>query len=77
MSNTRGQFGDYARDRVLPVAEVADRCSISIATFKRLVSKGLGPKITELSARRQGVRESHLVQWLDSRVRQQGDGAAA
>jgi predicted DNA-binding transcriptional regulator AlpA len=61
-------------DTVNTLPQVAYRCGLSFTTLRRLLAAGKGPKTTQLSARRVGVRESHLLEWLDSRVRN-GDAA--
>jgi predicted DNA-binding transcriptional regulator AlpA len=64
-------------DKVNSLQQVADRCGFSIITLKRLLATGEGPKTTQLSTRRLGIRESHLLEWLDSRLRHQDAGEAA
>jgi len=60
-------------DRVISLRQAAECTGLSVA----LIERGDGPPLTMLSPRRQGIRESHLTKWLNSRVRQQGDEAAA
>ena len=55
-------------DHVISFKEAADVCGFSIATLRRLVDRGDGPKMTQLSPRRLGFRESHLTEWLDARL---------
>jgi predicted DNA-binding transcriptional regulator AlpA len=66
-------------DRVLPVRQAAEIIGLSVPTFRRVIAAGKGPPLIQLSPWRQGIRESHLSQWLNARVRQQDDdeGAAA
>jgi predicted DNA-binding transcriptional regulator AlpA len=64
-------------DRVVSLKQAADYTSLSIATLQRLIDRGEGPSVTQLSPRRIGFRESTLNKWLNARVRQQGDEAAA
>ena len=64
-------------DRVISLRQAAECTGLSVATIRRLIERGDGPPLTMLSPRRQGIRESHLTKWLNSRVRQQGDEAAA
>ena len=56
-------------DHVISFKEAADVCGFSIATLRRLIDRGDGPKMTQLSPRRLGFRESHLTEWLDARLR--------
>ena len=56
-------------DCVNSFAECAHRAGVSLATWRRIIERGEGPKIVELSLRRRGVRESHFVEWLDARTR--------
>jgi predicted DNA-binding transcriptional regulator AlpA len=44
-------------------------CGISEITGHRLLKKGQGPRVTQLSTRRLGIRSDHLREWLDARVR--------
>jgi predicted DNA-binding transcriptional regulator AlpA len=64
-------------DRVISLKQAADYADLSVATLRRLIERGDGPPLTLLSPRRQGIRESHLTTWLNSRVRQQNEGEAA
>jgi predicted DNA-binding transcriptional regulator AlpA len=43
--------------------------SFSKHTGQRLIARGDGPKITQLSARRIGIREDHNAEWQDRRIR--------
>jgi predicted DNA-binding transcriptional regulator AlpA len=56
-------------DRVHSLGEFAAIVGISLPTLRRLISAGEGPQITQLSARRVGVRDSHGQQWLEERAR--------
>jgi hypothetical protein len=60
-----GMPDDYIVD---PFPVVADDCGLSLATFKREIKAGRGPKITQLSARRFGVQRRHRREWLDART---------
>ena len=62
-------------DKVSSVQQVAERCGLSLITFRRMLATGDGPKITKLSPRRIGIRESHLLEWLDGRLRGQESAA--
>jgi excisionase family DNA binding protein len=64
-------------DKVRTWKEAANATGLSVATLRRLVDRGEGPAVTQLSDRRVGFRESHLNKWLNGRVREQGDEAAA
>lgn len=64
-------------DRVKTWKEAADLTGLSVATLRRLVDRGEGPAVTQLSVRRVGFRESHLTKWLNGRLRDQSDEAAA
>jgi hypothetical protein len=39
-----------------------------MATLRRRIADGTGPKITKISARRIGVRGRHYREWLDANV---------
>jgi hypothetical protein len=43
--------------------------SFSEDTGRRLLARGDGPQITQLSDRRQGIREDHNAEWQDRRIR--------
>jgi predicted DNA-binding transcriptional regulator AlpA len=55
--------------RVLTLQEVADLCGISLATLKRLIADGQGPRTIQLSTRRVGVRVIDYKQWQQDRLR--------
>jgi hypothetical protein len=42
--------------------------NVSLATGKRLVAAGKGPRITRLSERRIGVQHQHHLAWLEERA---------
>jgi predicted DNA-binding transcriptional regulator AlpA len=71
------QRGEYMLDRVISLRQAAECTGLSVATIRRLIERGDGPPLTMLSPRRQGIRESHLTKWLNSRVRQHDDEEAA
>ncbi len=52
-------------DRVLDFPTVAELLAVSLATLKRRIAAGHGPKVTRLSERRLGIRASHLREWLN------------
>jgi predicted DNA-binding transcriptional regulator AlpA len=60
-------------DKVKTWKEAADGVGLSVATLRRLVDRGEGPAVTQLSDRRVGFRESHLAKWLNGRVRDQDE----
>jgi predicted DNA-binding transcriptional regulator AlpA len=53
-------------DRIITLRDVASISGVSLATLRREVDAGRGPRITRISERRVGVRASHLREWLDS-----------
>jgi predicted DNA-binding transcriptional regulator AlpA len=55
--------------RVLSYDEAASRANIVRRSLERLISRGEGPSIVHISARRRGVLESDLERWLLSRRR--------
>jgi hypothetical protein len=55
-------------DRVSPFDEWCKRIGVSLATGRRLLASGKGPKVTRLSERRIGIRERHHRAWLDAHV---------
>jgi hypothetical protein len=55
--------------RVLSFKQFCELGGFSPRTGRRLIGSGDGPKITQLSERRIGVREDHFREWLDKRVR--------
>jgi predicted DNA-binding transcriptional regulator AlpA len=53
-------------DRVRSLAETAAMLGISIATLRRLIAAGTGPKVIRLSPRRIGIRDSDRAAYLDA-----------
>lgn len=53
---------------VRSLRDFAAMAGISIATLRRLIRSGDGPKITRLSTRRLGVQARHGQEWLDARA---------
>ena len=53
--------------RVLKYSEAAKRAGIARRSLERLVAKGEGPSIVHVSARRRGILEADLENWLLSR----------
>jgi predicted DNA-binding transcriptional regulator AlpA len=58
-------------DRVFPVRQAAEIIGLSVPTLRRVIAAGNGPPLIQLSPRRQGIRESHLNEWLSGRLRDQ------
>jgi predicted DNA-binding transcriptional regulator AlpA len=56
-------------NRVLTLPQWAEVNSISLKTGKRLLAAGQGPRVTQLSERRIGIREIDNAEWQASRVR--------
>ena len=54
-------------ERILTIQEFCALASFSPATFRRLVARGEGPRVTRLSDRRRGIRGKHAKAWLDAR----------
>jgi predicted DNA-binding transcriptional regulator AlpA len=54
-----------ADDVVLTLLECAKAVGLSLATLRRRIADGTGPRITRLSDRRLGVRIRHYKAWLD------------
>lgn len=73
----RDEQAGYAEmpDCVRTLPENALLMGISLATLRRMIAAGAGPKITRLSERRIGIRDSHRTEWLDGRA-SNGQGAA-
>jgi predicted DNA-binding transcriptional regulator AlpA len=55
--------------RVFNFKEWCQLNGFSRNTGRRLLESGSGPKITQLSDRRIGIREDHNAEWQDARVR--------
>lgn len=51
-------------DRVVSPKETAAILDLSVATLRRLIASGRGPKLTRSSARRVGICRSHRETWL-------------
>jgi predicted DNA-binding transcriptional regulator AlpA len=56
-------------NRVMTFSQWCERNSLSKITGWRILKAGDGPKVTQLSARRIGIREDHNAEWQNSRVR--------
>jgi predicted DNA-binding transcriptional regulator AlpA len=57
------------RDRVLSFGQWCDLNNFSEPTGRRIIQRGEGPVVLQLSTRRIGVRESDNRAWQESRVR--------
>jgi predicted DNA-binding transcriptional regulator AlpA len=51
-------------DRVRSLAETAALLNISIATLRRMIAAGTGPRVIRLSPRRLGIRDSDREAFL-------------
>jgi hypothetical protein len=60
--------GALDADRIYGFDEFAELIGISVATLRRLIRSGCGPRVTWMSARRGGIRGRHASEWLDSRA---------
>jgi predicted DNA-binding transcriptional regulator AlpA len=60
-------------DRVMSLPEFARDCGLSLATVRRRIADGTGPRIVRLSPRRVGVRVRDRRHWLDARTVGGGD----
>jgi hypothetical protein len=56
-------------DKILSFADWCRLNSFSIATGRRIVQSGNGPRIIELSARRLGIRVADNRAWQQARAR--------
>ena len=65
MSNTIATFVD-PDDAVITLNEAAKVSCLSIATLRRRLAKGVGPRIVRLSERRVGIRVRDLKTWIDN-----------
>jgi predicted DNA-binding transcriptional regulator AlpA len=54
--------------RVRSIADAAKRAGISIATMRRVIRDGSGPRVMRLSERRLGIRDADFAMWLESRT---------
>ena len=60
---------DHHRDRVLTFHAWCEVNGFSLATGRRIVQRGEGPPILQLSPRRIGIRESDNAAWQAARAR--------
>jgi hypothetical protein len=56
------------RKRASSILEVALRNDLSEDTLRREIRAGRGPKVTQISERRQVILDVHEDEWLASRV---------
>lgn len=61
-----GAAAPPSNNRVMTVQEWCERAGVSRVTGWRIIKRGGGPKITQVSLRRIGVREDHFAEWLDT-----------
>jgi len=52
--------------RILTLAHWCALCGFSLATGRRILKSGQGPKITRLSTRRVGISIAAHREWMDS-----------
>jgi prophage regulatory protein len=60
--------------RIIPIAEVVARTSLSRRTIYNMMGAGGFPQPVQLSARRVGWREDAVARWIEQRL---NPGAAA
>jgi predicted DNA-binding transcriptional regulator AlpA len=56
-------------DPILSIAEIAKLLGVSIATVRRGIRAGSGPRVVQLSPRRIGVRHSDFQAHLEGHLR--------
>jgi hypothetical protein len=59
---------DLADDRVIKIPVAAAIAGRGYDEFRRLLKRGEGPVLTQMSEARYGVRIRHLRAWLDGRA---------
>jgi predicted DNA-binding transcriptional regulator AlpA len=59
---------DRAADPVRNLRYTASVLRISVATLRRLIADGVGPKVVRVSERRHGIRDSERERWLSERT---------
>jgi predicted DNA-binding transcriptional regulator AlpA len=52
-------------NRVRSFAETAEICGISLATLRRRIASGKGPRVTAMSERRKGISDRDREAWLE------------
>jgi predicted DNA-binding transcriptional regulator AlpA len=55
-------------DYVRTIKQTAEILGIGEPSLRVMIREGRGPKVTRLSARRIGIRDSHRQAWLDARA---------
>jgi hypothetical protein len=55
--------------RVLSFKQWCEVNGFSAATGRRILQSGSGPKVTQLSPNRIGIREDHNAEWQETRIR--------
>jgi predicted DNA-binding transcriptional regulator AlpA len=55
-------------ERVFTLREVAKLTTLSLATLRRTIKAGDGPRVIRLSPRRLGVRESDFAVWQQASI---------
>jgi len=68
MGNNQTTVLPLNEDLVLGLPQAASNADLSLATLRRLIARGEGPRVTKLSTRRLGIRVRHLREWLDARA---------
>jgi predicted DNA-binding transcriptional regulator AlpA len=58
-------------DYVRSFREWCEINGFSLATGRRILASGKGPKVIQLSPRRIGIRDSDNLAWQESRAREQ------
>jgi len=59
---------DRAADPVRSLRYTATVLGISVATLRRLIDEGVGPRVVRVSERRPGIRDSERERWLRERT---------
>jgi predicted DNA-binding transcriptional regulator AlpA len=54
-----------AQNRVRSLRETAAMAGVSLATLRRRIADGTGPRVTRVSERRVGIRDRDREVWLD------------
>ena len=67
----RRQSADEHPNRVRSFREWCAINGFSLATGRRILASGKGPKVIQLSERRIGIRDSDNLAWQESRLREQ------
>jgi len=63
--STRDAKRQRPSNRIMSIQEWCDRNGFSLATGWRIRKSGDGPKVTQVSARRIGIREDHHSEWFN------------